>query len=812
MSIISDKNLEIAIQNCEKEPIARLGLIQPHGFLVVFSGEMNILGVSQNVTEQLEYTFEELITNSISLLLGERQTKFLKSKIENVDLKDETTYYKSISPLRFFLDIENEKAPFDGIIHKSNHGFVLELEPVNVETSETVRDNFYQINKKSIIRFQYSNQLSELYKIIVEEIQTITGFDRVMLYKFNKEYDGHIVAEIKKEAMNPFYDLWFPAMDIPVQARELYLKNWLRLIVDVNYIPSPILLENSIKNEPLDLTYSTLRSVSPVHIEYLKNMGVVSSMSISIVINGKLWGLISCHHNSAKKIDYSTRMTAEFLGQLVSLQIDRLEKNNIQYDKLEKQTLVEGIIESLNEERNAYLGIIKKGHSFLRLMNADGFAVINLIENKKKIKKVGLTPTDGQIWQIHEWLNKEYSESLFLSSCISKDINDIEINSKIDTRICSGILTIIISKEDTSRMIWFRKEVQQRVSWGGKPEKIVFEKGNELALKPRNSFAKWNQNVECQSKIWTETEIETAKLIQSKIFYIVTQNMNEYREELRRKELEQQVQIRTEELTLINEKLNTEIQAREKIAYQLKDGMRLLELTNKELEHFAYVASHDLQEPLRAISSFSQLLEKRYKGQLDEKADMYIGFIIEGSNRMKNLIMDLLEYSRLHRNETPDKEVNLKEMYQNAIQNLTLRIQENEAIIELQNELPTTNLIGNESKLTRLFQNLIENAIKYRSDKTPHIQISFVEQKTHFEFTISDNGIGIDPRFAERIFVLFQRLHTKEQYEGTGIGLALCQKIVEQHHGRIWLDTQKSKFGVGTTFYFTLKKQDAELS
>ncbi len=129
--------------------------------------------------------------------------------------------------------------------------------------------------------------------------------------------------------------------------------------------------------------------------------------------------------------------------------------------------------------------------------------------------------------------------------------------------------------------------------------------------------------------------------------------MNEYREEIRRKELEQQVQIRTEELTTTNEKLNSEILVREKISRQLKDGMQLLELTNRELEHFAYVASHDLQEPLRAISSFSQLLEKRYKDQLDEKANMYIGFIIEGSNRMKNLIMDLLQYSRLHRNETP---------------------------------------------------------------------------------------------------------------------------------------------------------------
>ncbi len=802
---ITEKELELAIENCAKEPIHRLGFVQPYGFLVLFSEKMNILGVSQNLTEQTEYSFEDLINTSLISLLGDRQTKFLKSKIEKLELEDETAYYKAISPLRFFLEIDNEKAPFDGIIHRSNHGFVLELEPVDTEINETGKDNFYQINKKSIIRFQHSNQLEELYKIIVEEIQNITGFDRVMLYKFNKNFDGQIVAEVKQEDMNSFYDLWFPATDIPKQAREMYLKNWLRLIVNINHTPSPILLEESIKNEPLDLTFSTLRSVSPVHIEYLKNMGVGASMSISIIIDGKLWGLISCHHNLAKKVDYSTRMTAEFFAQLVSLQIDRLQKNNFQYDKLEKQTLSEGIVESLNEEKNVYAGMIKKGNSFLKLLNADGFAVLTDIDKNRKISTVGITPNKEEIWKIKDWLEVNHEKGIFCSHCVSEDVAKV----KIDSAMCSGVLSILISKEDNSRMIWFRKELQQSISWGGEPEKAVFEQGNEFILKPRNSFAKWNQNVECQSQQWEESEIEMAKSIQAKIFYIVTQNMNEYREEIRRKELEQQVQIRTEELTSINEKLSSEITTRENISQQLKEGMQLLELTNKELEHFAYVASHDLQEPLRAIASFSQLLERRYKGQLDEKADMYIRFIIEGSNRMKSLIMDLLQYSRLHRNETPYKEIILQNVYDDAVKNLTVRIEETEATIDLQNTMSSFNIFGSEIKLTQLFQNLIGNSLKYRSaDRKPVVKIKCIEKEEHYDFTISDNGIGIDPRFADRIFVLFQRLHTKEEYEGTGIGLALCQKIVEQHNGKIWLNLQESKYGKGTTIHFTLNKRN----
>ncbi|WP_338762590.1 ATP-binding protein [Bernardetia sp. ABR2-2B] len=798
----SKKELEKALENCAKEPIHRLGFVQPHGFLIVFSEEMKIIGVSQNLTEQTKYSFDKLMNHALSNLLGERQTSFIEKKIDELQAGEESAYFKAINPLRFFLEIDDEKRPFDGIIHKSNHGFILELEPVDVEQVEMIRDSFYQINKKSIIRFQNTNKLKDLYRIIVEEIRNITGFDRVMLYKFNKDYDGQIIAELKREDMNPFYDLWFPASDIPKQARELYLKNWLRIIVRTDYEPSPILLDETIKDRPLDLTHSTLRSVSPVHIEYLNNMGVGASMSTSIIINGKLWGLVSCHHNSTKMIDYSTRMTAEFFGQLVSLQIDKLEQDKIQYDKLEKQTLTDGIVESLNRERDVYEGIIKKGSSFLKLMNADGFAVVVGMGSERKTLNVGTTPTHEKIWKIKDWLEVNHAKEVFSSHCISDDIPDVEI----DVTICSGILSILISKEDNSRIIWFRKELQQSIGWGGKLEKVVYKEGDELILKPRNSFAKWNQNVECQSQEWTESEIDTAKSIQVKVFYVVTQNMNEYRWLLRREELEQQVQIRTEELTTTNEKLNNEVKVREQIARQLQEGMQLLELTNKELEHFAYVASHDLQEPLRAISSFSQLLAKRYEGKLDDKAKMYIKFIIEGSNRMKSLIMDLLEYSRLHRNETPHTKVSLNEIYKNALKNLTIRIEEANAKIELQNDLCNFLVKGNPIKLTQLFQNLIGNAIKYRSEKTPEITISCIENETHFEFAISDNGIGIDPKFADRIFILFQRLHTKEEYEGTGIGLALCQKIVEQHNGKIWLDKEKSNFGEGTTIHFTLKK------
>jgi PAS domain S-box-containing protein len=222
--------------------------------------------------------------------------------------------------------------------------------------------------------------------------------------------------------------------------------------------------------------------------------------------------------------------------------------------------------------------------------------------------------------------------------------------------------------------------------------------------------------------------------------------------------------------------------------------------TNKELEQFAYVASHDLQEPLRMVSSFLQLLQKKYSGQLDEKAEGYINYAVDGSERMKRLILDLLEYSRIGTNADNFVDVDLKEVleYLNVI--FENELQETSATINY-SSLPTIR--ANKTQITQLFQNLISNSLKYRSDKKPVITITVTDKAKYWEFAFSDNGIGIDKQFFNKIFIVFQRLHNVSEYSGTGIGLALCKKIVEAHKGKIWIE---SAIGHGTTFYFTIAK------
>ncbi|HEY0496572.1 MAG TPA: ATP-binding protein [Kutzneria sp.] len=229
-----------------------------------------------------------------------------------------------------------------------------------------------------------------------------------------------------------------------------------------------------------------------------------------------------------------------------------------------------------------------------------------------------------------------------------------------------------------------------------------------------------------------------------------------------------------------------------------------LERSNRDLEQFAYVASHDLQEPLRKVASFCQLLERRYKGQLDERADQYIGFAVDGAKRMQVLINDLLAFSRVGRLTREQVVVDCGEIAAQAVANLGPAIEETGAEIEVG---PLPSVRGEPALLAAVFQNLLGNAVKFHGDQPPRVTLTAVRDNDSWTFTCADNGIGIEPEYADRVFVIFQRLHPKDAYPGTGIGLAMCRKIIEYHGGRIWLDTDADR---GTVFRFTLPVVEEE--
>jgi signal transduction histidine kinase len=253
-----------------------------------------------------------------------------------------------------------------------------------------------------------------------------------------------------------------------------------------------------------------------------------------------------------------------------------------------------------------------------------------------------------------------------------------------------------------------------------------------------------------------------------------------------------------EDVDSMRARILVDLQASQTLVTQLNKQADELARSNRDLEQFAYVASHDLQEPLRKVSGFCELLRTRYRGQLDERADQYIDFAVDGARRMSRLISDLLAFSRVGRSQPTRQELECQALLDQALRNLATQIAETDAEIT-HDALPVVR--GEATLLITVFQNLIGNAIKFRGEQAPKVHVGVTRRDDHWQFRVSDNGIGIDPAYAEKVFVIFQRLHAKEEYPGTGIGLALCRKIIEYHDGEIWLDPEQPE---GTAFCFTL--------
>jgi len=253
-----------------------------------------------------------------------------------------------------------------------------------------------------------------------------------------------------------------------------------------------------------------------------------------------------------------------------------------------------------------------------------------------------------------------------------------------------------------------------------------------------------------------------------------------------------------DQIVVIIRNITEQKEAERKLAEKAQELVR----SNAELQHFAYVASHDLQEPLRTVQSYLQLLERRYKDKLDSDANDFINYAVEGAKRMRELIEDLLSYARVTAQMKPIEPVDLMAAVDQVIGNLSGVIQESGVKIT-RDDLPT--VMADRRQIAQLYQNLISNALKFRREEPPRVHLSARQNDDEWSLSVKDNGIGIDPRYVEKIFVIFQRLHSREEYVGTGIGLAICNKIVERHGGRIWVESQ---LDMGSTFFFTLPRKE----
>ena len=764
LAAITDIDLkDVDLNNCDREPIHTPNLIQPHGILIALSAEKyKILQASVNTEQLLGIKPQELLGQSLTILLGEKQVAAIKNCLgEDVDRPN-------LLPLEL---IRGESTlNFDGIVHRNGAIVILELEP-SMPTQKANFDDFYRLIKSPINRLQKSNNLEELCNVVAQEIKTISGFDRVMVYRFGEDGSGEVIAEAAKEGLQSFLGLHYPATDIPRQAKYLFTLKSLRLISDVASEPVAITPElNPLTKERLDMSMTVLRSVSPFHIEYLNNMGVAATLVISLIKNKQLWGLISCHHHTPKKVDYEIRSICEFFGQVASSELAAKEENQDLDYKIKLKSIQTQFIETISAAEDLETGLTKNPQHLLNVVGADGAA----LSLGKEILTVGNTPDKEFIAAMLPWLGTQFKEDIIYAT---DSLWQAYSAAQEHKATASGLMALSISQVQKITIIWFRGEVIQTVNWAGEPNQP--EERDEdgiLLLSPRTSFSLWKETVQGKSLPWKSCEVETAIELRSSIVGIVLR--------------------KADELAQLNQELSR---------------------SNTELDAFAYIASHDLKEPLRGIYNYSSFLIEDYGEILGDDGADKLNTLMRLTHRMEDLINSLLHYSRLGRAKLLIKPVELNDLVAGVLDVIQASARDTQVEFKIPRPLPTIKC--DRTQVNELLTNLISNGIKYNQQDQKIIEIGYLDPddpiakekmlpypdgtKAKTIFYVRDNGIGIRERHIESIFRIFKRLHGQKKYGGgTGAGLTIAKKIVERHGGEIWV---KSVYQQGSTFYFTLQ-------
>ncbi len=765
LAVTTDANLEsVDLTNCDREPIHIPNLIQPHGVLLAISADTyKILQVSLNTKAMLGVEPQRLLNKPLIELLGEKQVAAIEQGL--------TGDFDYVNPLPIKLGGNNQSTlHFDGIVHRNGTIIILELEP-NLQTEKANFDDFYRLVKRPINRIQRANSLTELCDAIAQEIKSITGFDRVMVYRFDDSGAGTVIAESAEGHLEPFLNLRYPSTDIPLQAKYLYTLNLLRLIPDAAYEPVGLIPQfNPLTSDPLDLSMSVLRSVSPLHIEYLNNMGVTASMSISLLKNKQLWGLISCHHHTPKKVTYEIRTVCEFIGQIFSSELAAQEDSHNADYQMKLKSIQSQFVADISQAKDLETGLTQNPQQLLDLVGAAGVALCF----GEDIMVIGNTPEKSAIVELLFWLETQFNEEVVYETT---HLVEVYPRAASYTEVASGLLALLISRTEKTFIIWFRPEVVQTIDWGGNPHKAVeIKEDGTLRMSPRKSFAKWQETVMGRSLPWLACELEAALELRSSIVGIVLR--------------------KADELAQVNKELSR---------------------SNVELDAFAYIASHDLKEPLRGIYNYSSFLIEDYGEILGEEGADKLNTLMRLTHRMEDLINSLLHYSRLGRSQLQLRPIDLNNLIAGVLDVIKASTRDTQVKFNIPRPLPTINC--DRTQVNELFTNLISNGIKYNQQVEKVIEIGYLDATdpvalekmrsypNHTQlktiFYVRDNGIGIRDKHLESIFRIFKRLHGQNKYGGgTGAGLTIAQKIVERHGGEIWV---KSIYQEGSTFYFTLQ-------
>ncbi len=748
---------EITLENCHREPIHTPGAIQPHGALLAVSApEREIVQRSENALVRLGCA-DELLGTRLDALIGAADAVALTTSAGAVGASGAGAVDGAgLRPRAVTIGPER----FDAFGYPADGGVcVIELEPAGTAASvQTVAEDVAGL----LVALQSAATSQGLLECAAAWAHQLTGFDRVWVYRFEPDDHGVIVAEERRGQLDPFLGLHFPARDIPPQARALFLQNRVRFIPDTYGTPSPLMpLINPVTGGWLDLAGGILRAVSPMHLQYLQNLGATASMSIALEVDGRLWGLISGHHYAGPRVvERRVRLACEILGRVVSSQLSSLLVAEVAQRRAASDRHREAILSVLAGAEAGADGradalvtrLAQAGPALVEICGADGVAVVV----GEQIELIGEAPPRRLVRELLDAVPDR--EGLYVSESLEFDLADI---AQALAPIC-GVMVLALARTGDAHLVWFRHEYVRSVTWGD----------NGLApardrLTPTSSYATWSESVTGQSRPWSELDRDAVLSLRAGIGTVV---------------LEQ--------------------------AAQLATANRALAQSNADLEAFTFIVAHDLREPLRNMQSFLGFFLEDHGDRLDPEGREQLATVGRLGARMDGLMDSLLDHARADRLRPKPVQLSLGAVVADAVAMLGPR--SSRGTVEVLN--PEARLLADHDAMMHILTNLISNAMKYTPEAAPRVEITAEAGTGRWAgmtvVGVRDFGIGIPEEHHNVVFDLFRRLHPRDAYGGgSGAGLAIARRLAQRQGGELWLDFS-SQAG-GSRFCFSLPGVDS---
>jgi two-component system, chemotaxis family, sensor kinase Cph1 len=726
------------LSTCDNEPIRTPGSIQPHGFLLTVSHALEVLQASANLGDITGLPAAQASGRPLRAVIGDEAHARIAPQLTGGALGARPFYLGTVT-------LASERH-FDVLAHAWDGLLVVEFEPVGRAQPAHFRD-LYPLIGDFLLKANEAANVALLAQLAAQHIRAVTGFARVMVYQFDTDGHGHVMAEARDESCHSYLGQHFPASDIPAQARELYTLSRIRLIQDANYVPAPLVPGlNPVTGKANDLSFAALRSVSPVHLQYMRNMGTLASMSVSLVVRGKLWGLISCHNADPTPVPFEKRTACEQLGQILALCIENREEATEMQFRLEVRRIMVSMLGGLTKGADFVDNMSSVFPELLRFARAGGVAIVA----DERVLTYGDAPSVGQIQELVGWLGVHGHGEVFHTDRLP----ELCPQASAIKRVASGLLAMPISRIHKHYLLWFRPELIRTVEWAGNPN----DKAQQLT--PRTSFAAWHETIRGASMPWHSAEIELT------------------------------IEFRTALLGIALER-----------AEQMAELAEELGRANKELEAFSYSVSHDLRAPLRHIVGFSDLLLESAGSEDTARRQRFLKNIKESARLAGKLVDDLLSFSQMGRAALHPAAVDMRDIIDGCVEAMALELKDRDIEFEI-GELPAIR--ADATFLQLAMYNLLSNAVKFTAQREHALVRIWAEDSADETiFHVADNGAGFNMEYVHKLFGVFQRLHRMEDFQGTGIGLANVRRIVERHHGRVWAE---SVLGEGATFSFSIPK------